>query len=1366
MADQFTVNGADYTSAADALAAAVPDANGNISITAINGDLTLDKSVAATGIITLRVGPASVKTDLIAGEKLTSTVTINSDFTGTLNMQASADELKATDGTLQGTDAATAPFRIIIDGAQITGSGGFYSWQLGYVEVKNGAQATGFSDSHIRGDVLVTGEGTLLSGTFVSTYAGDFSSNYPDEATLTISDGATFSAQVSKSAVNVFNLGHTSKAYRSGNLIIKGGIFTTTTDLVVNSSGTINLSNSSANGKTYYGQIIFANKDAATLVTTNAATDAVTISLNSADYSSSTENYKIIDVQDASAALDLSKVSITVDGQAFTLGRQIGTSGKYLTVVDNDLIVTSPPITVTKANGEVVGKYLTFSEAVTSLPEAGCTITFSDNAAETTTKPVIVVMNDVTLSGKAVISKLGRLIIGAKSGEFGNTGAGKAVNVTLAEGADITLSYSGSDADIQGRHNSVDASSTLTITNARLTGPGQVRFSGLISVSGSGKKDASGNQIYGFATTDANGDTVYVENFLLPSTETGTLEIQPRYAAQGDYAMKLTNGAWAQANKITIGDDRAGILGVQDSKLVCNTSVIFAGQDGNLIEISGDSLVSLNYVGYTDNKGQTLCTKTGSMSIDGVQADVSVTQFSEKFTGLTVTASSLQLDAVLPGNSKTLFEVTGTGTAIPTLTLKVDGTELTAGTDGTYQTADGYYTFSWVAAGDDGIANDLIVTSKAPPISVTTSNASIGKYETLEAAISAINGDSGTGPYNIRITEDITETTQAYLQKDAVLSGAATINNLNLWLGNSDKTKVANLTIAEGSDFDVKSDYLFNGRYLSDNSAASTLTVDNARISFSTEVSMNGPIKIVGNGTGTADSTGNIYGFSKAGKYVENFSSQKLTVLDLANANQGVGLQLTNYAWVKAGYTTEGQLKLKNDKATAVSIDNSRLDVLGAVSYEADGGAITISGDSVFTATWLGYNANGSSISKTGTFSVTGMDSEISVGQISSAVTAINFTLTEAEVTAGLVNIGDSYTLFELTDAAAAFDANTAISVMIDGASYKLNDRITINDSIFEVALGGTDDNDLMLELLAKKPDLSACDVYVGNLTGKDGVAVHDTANKLTVFESDGTMSEGAVWGLGDWDMLDVADVNGDGVDDILISYQHDNGVTGVGALINQQDGSYGMVHQDIRGWSNDLWEYLCSADVNGDGTEDILTIETDSIAAGRDKNVNAWIMDSTGQYSEDMRICGKNTDWEIEGFGDVTGDGKADGILRFKKLVAFWEHDGKNDSVLKEVGQMSTSWKVIGSDDFTGDGLADILFGNSSAQYKLWTDIDEKSYTEINLGTMKNSSLELAGIGDFNGDGKADILWQAADGGLHWGEAQAGKLNNLTTIA
>lgn len=286
-----------------------------------------------------------------------------------------------------------------------------------------------------------------------------------------------------------------------------------------------------------------------------------------------------------------------------------------------------------------------------------------------------------------------------------------------------------------------------------------------------------------------------------------------------------------------------------------------------------------------------------------------------------------------------------------------------------------------------------------------------------------------------------------------------------------------------------------------------------------------------------------------------------------------------------------------------------------------------------------------------------------------------------------------------------------------------------------------------------------------GNLTGKDAVAVRDTINKLTVFESDGTMSV-PVWGLGDWDMLDIADVNGDDVDDILISYQHDNGVTGVAALINQQDGSYGMVHQDIRGWSNDLWEYLCSADVNGDGTEDILTIETDSIAAGRDKNVNAWIMDSTGQYSEDMRICGKNTDWEIEGFGDVTGDGKADGILRFKKLVAFWEHDGKNDSVLKEVGQMSTSWKVIGSDDFTGDGLADILFGNSSAQYKLWTDIDEKSYTEINLGTMKNSSLELAGIGDFNGDGKADILWQAADGGLHWGEAQAGKLNNLTTIA
>lgn len=691
------------------------------------------------------------------------------------------------------------------------------------------------------------------------------------------------------------------------------------------------------------------------------------------------------------------------------------------------------------------------------------------------------------------------------------------------------------------------------------------------------------------------------------------------------------------------------------------------------------------------------------------------------------------------------------------VTITIDGNAYTIGET---ITIDGEgYKISWEALGEDGVKNDLVATHLAPPpITVTAGTTLIGKFETLNDAAAAINGDTTNAePFAVILNADSELTGNVEFTKDTVFSGTGKITGNQIMFGNKAAKLIPTLIIAEGSDITFNGSY-FQGTHNSSDTAA-TMTINNARLFAGGDAKWHGTIKVTGSGARDAD--GNIiYGFKGAAdsEYKENlYVKQNFGSQDRYATLNRDGLLLTAGAWVsiKGGYT------MSDDSGSLYNITDSKLTVDKYADIVNKDTIIKVMGDSVVSFGQLGYASATAVSAGAAVINVSGLQSEISAGSISAAITEINFTLTAAEVGA----LTDSYTLFELTDAAAAFDANTAISVMIDGASYKLNDRITINDSIFEVALGGTDDNDLMLELLAKKPDLSACDVYVGNLTGKDAVAVRDTVNKLTVFESDGTMSV-PVWGLGDWDMLDIADVNGDGVDDILISYQHDNGVTGVAALINQKDGSYGMVHQDIRGWSNDLWEYLCSADVNGDGTEDILTIETDSIAAGRDKNVNAWIMDSTGQYSEDMRICGKNTDWEIEGFGDVTGDGKADGILRFKKLVAFWEHDGKNDSVLKEVGQMSTSWKVIGSDDFTGDGLADILFGNSSAQYKLWTDIDEKSYTEINLGTMKNSSLELAGIGDFNGDGKADILWQAADGGLHWGEAQAGKLNNLTTIA
>ncbi len=973
--------------------------------------------------------------------------------------------------------------------------------------------------------------------------------------------------------------------------------------------------------------------------------------------------------------------------------------------------------------------------------------------------------DNVYLKAEALVAGTGKLHI--NDAGFQNTYGKLTVKgemvITDRTGAYQNIKLAGNDNAATTGELDVDGGK-LTIDGPSFAFGGGYNSTGWIDVTESSVLIQNGGTITANSTIFRNGknNTLKLDNGTFQFTASpdfGTVHDTLGYGIFNNGAIEAVNGSTLDFSTTSFMGNSATIR-IEDSVFSANEM-----QNSGTLAIYGTSDVTINtYVGpVAEGSPEAI------MTINGIEAQVAIGDI--YYAGITCKVTSDQLSALRAGESRTLLTVTGSGNA-PAMSFTVDGAVLTANADGTFSS--GNYVFKFEALGDDGIANDLVLTNTAPPITLSAGSTDLGGFETIAAAVAVMNADTAnTAPYTITLhgTTTETQTTTLYFEKDLIISGVGTITASPEWfIGNANDAngvKVAtNLTLTDGTDLKIlygASNANLQGRHDRGGAAgkASTLSLYNARISGPADMFWQGVICIVG--SGNKDTDGNmIYGFKGANDTAytanislsQNFASQSRYPLTQLN----VGLYLSNGAWLNVA----GFYRMSEDEPSVYSITDSKLFVGKEVDLRKSGNVFEITGDSVVSLNKLGYKESSDEVSSgSAVFNVTGLQSEISAGSISAAITEINFTLTAAEVGA----LTESYTLFELTDAAAAFDANTAISVMIDGASYKLNDRITINDSIFEVALGGTDDNDLMLELLAKKPDLSTSDVYVGNLTGKDAVAVRDTINKLTVFESDGTMSV-PVWGLGDWDMLDVADVNGDGVDDILISYQHDNNVTGVAALINQQDGSYGMVHQDIRGWSNDLWEYLCSADVNGDGTEDILTIETDSIAAGRDKNVNAWIMDSTGQYSEDMRICGKNTDWEIEGFGDVTGDGKADGILRFKKLVAFWEHDGKNDSVLKEVGQMSTSWKVIGSDDFTGDGLADILFGNSSAQYKLWTDIGEKSYTEINLGTMKNSSLELAGIGDFNGDGKADILWQAADGGLHWGEAESGKLNNLTTIA
>ena len=712
MADQFTVNGADYTSAADALAAAVPDANGNISITAINGDLTLDNSVAATGKVTLRVASADA---LIAGEDVSSTVTITSDFASKLDMQAGTDSENAN---LQGCTGENAPYRIIFDGANVTGAAGFYSYNYGYVELKNGAQYLGSgADSHVRGSVLVTGEGTLLSATFLSVYAADFGSTKPYAASMVVKDGATLFATTERTDTNTFKIGHASKAYRGGELIIEGGIVKSNTDIVVNAGGTISLSNSTVNGTVNYGQIIFTEKCASKLVTTNAAAGAVTISLKSADYANCDASYKIIDIQNTTA-LDLSKVTITLDGAAYTLGTTFADCYS-INQVDNDLVLTytpPPPIKVTNPDSSTQN----FDSLLTAngFAQDGAVVEFVTSSFTDATVVAagdsLILDKDITFKGKTTAT-FG--ITGSGYLMFGNTTTKKAINVTVAEGSDITFGGLGTGLNFRyGEDSGKKVASTLTVDNARLATSYAISSNGLVTVKGAGVKGT-----YGIG--EATADTLDAKYLVANLASKNNITVKDRFDNYADdVALRLTDYAYVVAvNGITIGSEDGtitSIVSVENSKIEFinsseNSSCAFrfTQAHGNKLQISGDSEVLVREFDFA---------KEGIITIDGADAyvraaKITVADGASATLNVTLTTEQLAAQSLELGVNTAIFEISGSGDNLLDTTVMLDGAAYTLG-DEIVDDAGNKYVINMGDANGDSVENDLVMTltEKAP----------------------------------------------------------------------------------------------------------------------------------------------------------------------------------------------------------------------------------------------------------------------------------------------------------------------------------------------------------------------------------------------------------------------------------------------------------------------------------------------------------------------------------------------------------------------------------------------------------------------------------------------------------------------------
>ena len=133
--NMYFINGVETNSAAD-VQAALSEATSGISISVWNGDLTFSGDYSSAGSINLNVGGTSDGTyekgeqttnwctEFMKDNTLSSTVTFNSDFKGTVTVFTGTN---SENDAYSDSTAENANMRLIFDGAEVPG-GNFYNF--------------------------------------------------------------------------------------------------------------------------------------------------------------------------------------------------------------------------------------------------------------------------------------------------------------------------------------------------------------------------------------------------------------------------------------------------------------------------------------------------------------------------------------------------------------------------------------------------------------------------------------------------------------------------------------------------------------------------------------------------------------------------------------------------------------------------------------------------------------------------------------------------------------------------------------------------------------------------------------------------------------------------------------------------------------------------------------------------------------------------------------------------------------------------------------------------------------------------------------------------------------------------------------
>jgi len=184
------------------------------------------------------------------------------------------------------------------------------------------------------------------------------------------------------------------------------------------------------------------------------------------------------------------------------------------------------------------------------------------------------------------------------------------------------------------------------------------------------------------------------------------------------------------------------------------------------------------------------------------------------------------------------------------------------------------------------------------------------------------------------------------------------------------------------------------------------------------------------------------------------------------------------------------------------------------------------------------------------------------------------------------------------------------------------------------------------------------------------------------------------------WALVATADMNGDGVPDLIFQNRSTGGVS-IWFMIGPSGLTIGSAPIIYTAAPN--WQLATAADLNGDGVPDL--IFENSIT----NQISIWFMQAGGMnFSSAPIIATAVSGWRLVATGDMNQDGVPDLLFQNQTSgqisIWFMRSGGLAYSSAPIVASPAAGWTLAGTRDFNGDGVPDYVFQNrSTGQVSVW---------------------------------------------------------------